>query len=173
MTPEKIIQLRPGEEIFTVVHEHFIPHFPKILLFFLWLVIPFFFLFPLWREGILGIIIFFALIGSASIYAFRFFFKWSHTVLIITDQRVIDIEQKSFFDRIVTEIPIHSIDEAAYRIKGFIPTIFTFGTVRLKTTGSSADIKFSRIHKPAKIQALINDLRIVNKETITEHAEIT
>ena len=80
-------------------------------------------------------------------------------MLIVTDKRVVDIDQRGFFDRIVTEASYAQIDEVSYRVKGFWSTVFRFGALRLDLAGSAADIQFGRIFRPSRIHNLINDLR--------------
>ncbi len=159
MKIEKLFELKPREEIVKIVNESFVPHLPKFSFILLWLVAPFFFLFPLFRMGTIGVVLFFLLFGSGLFVAYRIFFCWTRTVFIITDRRIIDVEQGGFFDRVVTEAPFHKIDEASYRVKGFFPTMFRYGVVRLHLRGSAADIQFKHVLKPDQVHNLINDLR--------------
>lgn len=156
---DKHIQLKPEEEVLEVVHEDIIPHIPKLALLFLWFVTPFFFLFPLFREGAVGVFIFLALVGSAMIFSYRAFTKWANTLFVVTDRRVIDVERRAFFDRIISETPFHHIDDVSYRVKGIFPTLFRYGDVRLHIHGAAADIEFRRVARPSRIHDLINDLR--------------
>ncbi|PJA46270.1 hypothetical protein CO174_00485 [Candidatus Uhrbacteria bacterium CG_4_9_14_3_um_filter_50_9] len=159
MKAEDIIQLKPEEEVLEVVHEVMLPNSPRLLLYVLVLALPFFFLFPLWREGLWGVIVFFVLLCIGSLLLYRTFFKWSRTVFIISDRRVVDHEQIGFFTRVVSEARFHQIDEVTYRVKGVIPTLFRYGVVRLQLQGSAADIEFKHVKRPARIADLINDLR--------------
>lgn len=156
---DKAIQLKPGEDVLEVVHEDIVPHLPRFFLLFLWVVIPFFFLFPLFREGWVGVLIFLGLFGSATYFFLRAYVKWSCTVMIVTDRRVIDVERKAFFDREISEISYPRIDEVSYRVKGVFPTLFRYGHIRLHVAGSAADIEFKNAARPSRIHDLINDLR--------------
>lgn len=157
--PKIPIQLKPHEEVLEVVRESIIPQIPRFSLLVLWFVLPFFFLFALFREGVMGVIIFLVVLLSAIFFLSRAVFRWSNTVLVVTDMRIVDIDQNGFFDRTVTEAVFKQIDEVNYRVKGFVPTIFRYGTVRIHMRGSAADIEFARMTRPARIHDLINDLR--------------
>ena len=159
MNIEKIIQLKPHEEILQVVRGSFVPRSGKFFLLGLWFLIPFFFLFPLFRLGTWGIIGFFILVLSGIFLFWRAYRTWSQTVFVITDLRIIDIDQHGFFDQTVTEVSYPKIEEVTYRIKGLLATLFRYGTLRLRVTGDAADIEFARAKFPAGIQELINDLR--------------
>jgi hypothetical protein len=155
---ERIIQMKPEEEILQVVHEDVLARVPVFILLFLWFLVPFFFLFPLFRLGWIGVVIFLALLASALVVGWRSVLRWTRTMLVVTDKRVIDIEQRGLFDRIVTEAPYSHVDEVSYRVKGMIPTMFGYGDINIKLSGSAADIAFRRVHRPSKLQDLVNDL---------------
>lgn len=156
---DKAVQLKPEEEVLEVVHEDLIPRLPRFALLFLWFVIPFFFLFPLFREGWIGVLIFFALVVSALVAAARAYVRWANTVLVLTDRRVIDIERRAFFDRVISETPYAHIDDVTYRVKGIVPTMFRYGDLRVHVAGSAADIEFCRVARPSRVHDLLNDLR--------------
>lgn len=158
MEIEKLIELKPREEVLETVRETVYPKVWRMSLLLIWFLIPFFFLFPLFRIGAFGVVIFFLLVLSALFFLGREFTKWSRTVLVVTDKRVIDVDQKGYFDKVVTETSYKQIDEASYRVKGFFPTIFRYGVITLKLRGAAADIEFSNITKPARVHNIINDL---------------
>lgn len=159
MSIEKLIQLKPHEEILMIVRESFIPHGGKFFLLGLVFLVPFFFLFPLFKEGIIGIVIFVLLVSTGIILFWRAYHSWALTVLVVTDRRVIDVEQKGFFDRVVTEAVFSQIDEVSYRMKGLFSTIFRYGTIFLELHGAAANVKFERVTLPYHVHDLINDLR--------------
>lgn len=170
---DKTIQLKPEEEVLEVVHEDVVPHLPKFGLLLLWFVIPFFFLFPLFREGLVGVLLFFALAGSAAAVFMRAYVKWANTVLVITDRRVIDVERRAFFDRVISETPYAHIDDVTYRVKGMIPTMFRYGDLRVHVAGAAADIEFRRVARPSRVHDLINDLRDHASSAPTDRKEHT
>ncbi|MBI2475364.1 PH domain-containing protein [Candidatus Uhrbacteria bacterium] len=155
----RAFELKPHEEILETVRTSLVPSLPRFLLFIFWILVPFFFLFPLFREGVGGVIVFFGLLISGMVLFLREYTRWSGTQLIITDKRIVDIDRRGFFDRVVTEATYRQIDEASYRVKGFFATVFRYGTIRLLLNGSSADIEFARVFRPSRVHNLINDLR--------------
>ncbi len=159
MHVNEIIQLKVGEEVLEVVHEDLWPRAPGFLLNVFWFVTPFFFLFPLFREGVVGVIIFLLLITVALFFGARAYRRWSGTMLVLTDRRVVDVEQRGLFDRVVSETPYTRIDDVSYHVKGFWSTLFRFGDVHIHVAGTAADIAVSRVPHPARIHDLVNDLR--------------
>lgn len=156
---DKTIQLKPEEEVLEVLREDVVPHLPKFGLLFLWFVTPFFFLFPLFRQGWIGVVLFFALVGSATIMSLRAYVRWSNTMLVLTDRRVIDVERRAFFDRVISEASYGHVEDVTYRVKGIVPTLFRYGDLRVHVAGSAADIEFRRVARPSRVHDLLNDLR--------------
>ena len=85
-------------------------------------------------------------------------------MFVITDRRIVDVDQKGLLRRVVSEIPLYRIDQVTYEIGGFFSTLFRLGVVVVTTAGQAADLEFRRVRQPARISALINDLRRVVQE---------
>ncbi|MBI2473115.1 PH domain-containing protein [Candidatus Uhrbacteria bacterium] len=159
MEAPKFIELKAHEEVLEVVYASMIPRLPRVTLLVVWILLPFFFLFPLWREGGIGLAIFAIWLFSGVLLLVRAYLTWSRTVFVVTDMRVIDYDQKGFFHRVVTQTRFDQIDEVSYHIKGIFPTLFGYGTLQLQLQGSSADIQVEQVKRPNRIADLINDLR--------------
>ncbi len=159
MQAPKFLELKAREEVLEVVHGALMPRFLRFFFCVIWLVLPFFFLFPLWKQGAFGFVVFFLWLISGVILLFRQYIMWDRTVFVITDSRVVDHEQKGLFYRVVTEARYDQIDEVSYQLKGLVQTLFRFGLVRLELHGASADIVVPHVVRPAHLADLINDLR--------------
>ena len=79
---------------------------------------------------------------------------WYLDCYIITNKRIIDIDQKSMFKRVVAEVEIENIQEAIYEINGPLEAFFNYGTVKIKMA-SSGMINMEQIPNPAKVKSLI------------------
>ncbi len=159
------IELKAREQVFEVVQASLIPKFWVFALCTIWTVFPFFFLFPLWRQGTWGVALFFLWLLSGIVLLWRQYLTWARTVFLVTDMRVIDYDQRGFFHRVVTEARYESIDEVSVQVKGIVPTLFRYGTLRLKLHGAAADIEIERVKKPAHLADVINDLRTQSRQT--------
>lgn len=159
MQAPKFLELKAREEVLEIIHGTLVPRFLRFFLCTIWLVLPFFFLFPLWKQGTLGIVIFFLWFFSGFFLLLRQYLLWSRTIFVITDGRVVDHEQKGLFHRVVTEARFDQIDEVSYQVKGIIPTLFRYGTVSLALHGASADIVVTHVVNPSHVTDLLNDIR--------------
>jgi hypothetical protein len=77
---------------------------------------------------------------------------------IITEMRMVDVDQSSLFGRKVTEIQIENVEEATSHATGFLATIFNYGDVLVQTSGSIAEFEFNSVAHPEQVKKLIMDL---------------
>ncbi|MBI4948165.1 PH domain-containing protein [Candidatus Berkelbacteria bacterium] len=82
-------------------------------------------------------------------------FIWNAGNYIITNQRVIRIEQLSLFNREISEAEIDRIQEISTEIRGPIHTLFGFGTVKIQTASNTGKVDLEDITKPYDIQQII------------------
>lgn len=54
---------------------------------------------------------------------------------IITNERIIDVEQRGLFNRHIAEIPLQHVQDVTIEVKGIIETFLKFGTIRIQTAG--------------------------------------
>lgn len=160
MSLQKALNLKDGEQVLYVAHQFPLTHWPKILITFILLILPFFFLFPLFDLGWWGLGIFSVLILTGFLFGASQLIKWYYDVFVVTGERVIDIDQKGLFDRTVSVAPYQNIQDVSYRIKGVWQTIFRYGNVLIDTSSSSSNLEVRKIRHPHVLQELISELRI-------------
>ncbi|MBU0531152.1 PH domain-containing protein [Patescibacteria group bacterium] len=159
MDVAKLIQLKPEEELLMAVVQDWKPFIPKMVIFAVWFIVPWFFLFPLFSLGWIGVGIFVLLVLSCLFFAGRSWFAWQRTIFVVTDRRLVDIEQRGLFDRTISELFYSHIDDVTWRKKGVVATLLGYGTVLIRTAGSAADIEVLRVRQPARLHDLINEIR--------------
>lgn len=86
------------------------------------------------------------------------FLSWFFNVYIITDERIIDVDFLSLIYKNITSAKIDNIEDVTAETGGAIRSIFNFGTVRIQTAGTSAEIEFDDVPQPAKVTRLLNEL---------------
>lgn len=59
-------------------------------------------------------------------------------VFIITSERLIDITQISFFKRSVASAPLEHIQDTIGLVNGFLPSLFKYGDLTIKTASGQA-----------------------------------
>jgi uncharacterized membrane protein YdbT with pleckstrin-like domain len=77
---------------------------------------------------------------------------------IITNIRLVDIEQVSLFARTVSELNIHNVQDVTSESHGIFATLFGFGDVYVQTAGAQQRFVFETIGHPEEIKKLLLDL---------------
>lgn len=81
---------------------------------------------------------------------------------IITDQRIVDIDQPGLFHHEVSELNIDKIEDVTSETSGVLGNIFDYGTVYVQTAGAKERFEFSNVPNPAKLVKIILDLYELN-----------
>jgi len=150
----------PDEEIFAVVRKHTVVYAKLAIGFFILVVLPPALFFYLWfsahsmQEN-------FFLNSSLLLFACLYFLygmlytciKWideEFDIFIVTNQRLIDITQISFFRRTESSTPLEHIQDITSSVNGIVPTLFGYGDLTIKTAaGATSDFFIDRVPDPA------------------------
>lgn len=81
---------------------------------------------------------------------------WFYSVFIITNQRLIQITQKGFFNKSVVDLGLSKIQSTNYEIKGVQATLLGFGTIMLQT--NMGDLTVHEVHHPADVIKKISEV---------------
>ena len=90
------------------------------------------------------------------------FVAWTNFYLdvwIITNQRVIDIEQKGFFHREVASCHLEDVQDITTNIAGLIPTLLNYGDLRIQTAGESREFLLTLAARPDFVKQKINEAK--------------
>lgn len=105
-----------------------------------------------------------------------FFIGWVDYYLdtwIVTNDRIINIEQNGLFNRIVSEHKLYRIQDVTAEVNGAFKTFFNFGTVYVQTAAEVQRFSFEQIPEPYQVKKIVLDLhdKALQKE-IERQAEI-
>lgn len=128
--------------------------FPTLLI-----LTPFFFLFLLFSRGQWGVYVFILSLTAGIILFFRELIIWRFKVFIITTQRIIDVDQKGFFKRTVSNILLIKIDDVFYRINGLIQVLTRLGNLYITLKDNKSGLELKNISSPQRIQQLLLQLK--------------
>jgi hypothetical protein len=81
---------------------------------------------------------------------------WFYSVFIVTNQRLIQITQKGFFNKSVVDLGLGKIQSTNYEVKGIQATLLGFGTIMIQTY--MGDLVVHEVHHPAEVIRKINDV---------------
>lgn len=91
-------------------------------------------------------------------YAFFNFLTWFFNVGVVTNERIIDIDYRSLVYKEVTEARLEKVEDVTSKMGGFFESIFNYGNVFVQTAGTTTNIEFINVPRPAQVVKIINDL---------------
>ncbi len=89
------------------------------------------------------------------LYGFLLWIDYWLDVWIVTDQRVVNIEQKGLFSRYVSELHFHTVQDITSKVQGIIPTILNYGDVEVQTAAENERFLFRRVPNPYAVKAML------------------
>ena len=136
----KLQNMRPWEEVLMVVKRHWIVYVMLFIYFFSGVIVTFMIFFFFWLNTwwyMLNIILW--LILSIILYI-----EWLNHELdmyVVTNNRVIGLEQIAFLNRAVTECNLWQIQEVNSKAKWLFANIFNYWTLSIQTAWSKTTLK--------------------------------
>lgn len=79
-------------------------------------------------------------------------------VHIVTDQRIVDIDQVGLLFREVSELNIETIEDVTSQNVGVFGNVLNYGTVFIQTAGAAQRFEFHNVPNPGQIASLILQL---------------
>lgn len=163
-----VIHQKSYEKIVHVLRRHPVTFLPKVGFFLILLLVPVAVylmvqsLFPtLFSSQIIYALV--VLAGGIYYLSTIIFFYTQFTIFyldlwIVTNDRIVDIEQLGLFSRTVSELDLYQIQDVTTQVHGFFPTLLHYGNVEVKTASSNTGIVFRDVPNPDKLRQDILDL---------------
>ncbi|MFA5813198.1 MAG: hypothetical protein WC862_01655 [Patescibacteria group bacterium] len=159
MSLENKIKLKENERIVFVIRRYGLTLFWRWLLISALLAVPFFFMFWLFQHGWWGEALFVIPMALGLFLAVRAIFIWQKNIFIVTTHRLVDIDQRDFFEQIISEVPYDQVEDVGGRISGFWGTILRYGNLSVQTGNGKVKIVVDKIKNPIYLQQEINEFR--------------
>jgi uncharacterized membrane protein YdbT with pleckstrin-like domain len=85
---------------------------------------------------------------------------------VITNKRIVDIEQKGFFRRHTGSFRMERIQDVTIEINGILATLLRFGDIHVQTAGESREFVIKGIPKPKRLkEEILRQSDIVVEQT--------
>lgn len=164
------IHLEPDEKVLKIVRPHWFIITVELFIIFLVAITPLFItlilasipeltaVMPFSLSNYFAVLTF-ALAGWLLLMLMGAFMVWTDYYLdlwIITDRRIIVVDQVSFFNRRISVFRLERMQDIEVRINGFIATFLNFGTISAQTASSSMqNFESHGMPDPRGLQSLI------------------
>lgn len=162
MKPFEFPGQQPDETVVLVLHRHWIPFLRDLLRIAMLAGLP-----PLLLWGglklaeaeldpsspIFGIIIMAGMLFYLflAILLYGFWLDYYLDVFVVTNRRVVDIEQRGLLSRTVAEQPLYRIQDVTSEINGAMAHIFHYGNVYIQTAGEKGRFFFQHVPNPENV----------------------
>ena len=161
-----MLDLEPGEKIVAKIRRYKLGLILQSLFLVLFVVLPplLFFIVEM-TANIQGndMALFMGLYSLILLVAWMMFFViWTGyylDVLVITQKRIIDINQKGFFKRDVSTLNMDKIEDITILVEGILHTLLNFGTIKIQTAGAEEEFIVDDMPDPNKIKLVIYELQ--------------
>ncbi len=175
MSLNNIIKQKSYEKIVLVCRRHPITFVPHVLFALLLLIAPFGLYWLISNSGLSGMFQtqtgYVVVVLSASIYYLSsYLFFYTHFVTfhldlwIVTNDRLLDMEQKSLFYRTISEVDLYQIQDASSEVHGVFASIFKYGNIILQTAGPVPKFLFKNVSHPDQLREQILHLAAEDKK---------
>lgn len=130
----KKITLVEDEEIQFVIVQHPLAKAHLMIVGLVLLFLPFFLMFTLFERGSWGVTVFVSLVIIAIIFLLREYYMWKYNCFVVTNKKIVDIDQKGLFHKVVSEVPYAKVLDISYQSKGVMQSLLGIGDITITTS---------------------------------------
>lgn len=156
-----------GEEIYLVLRPHWFIFFLKLLA---WVLFASFLLLADWAINqyaptlktapyvnyvnlIKSVYLMFLILGLLILWVMYYL-----NIQIITNERIVDVTQRSLLHRTISELHLNSIEDVTAETKGIFGTFLDYGNVYVQTAAETERFIFDNVPNPGLVEKTILDL---------------
>ena len=157
MSLNKKINIRDGESITKIVRSYGLVLYWKYLVGLVFLCGSSFAMFQLFSYGWWGYAIYgFGMLLGVYIILKTWFFN-HFNLLVITSERVVDIDRTGWFDVVMSSISYPDVKDISVRKRGLFANVFNYGNVVIQGKSRQFVIEALKIHYPQEIQNILQE----------------
>lgn len=167
--PHNPLHLEQDEHVIFEVRRHWIVFFGYSFGLFMSAIFPFIifavlkifvpFIFNIWLPGnVYALFVFLYALWLMSIWI-SFFLNWTKYYLdvwYVTEKRIVAIDQRSIFNREISNLRFDKIQDVTVDVHGFLATMLDFGSVRVQTASEdSREFFMATVRHPEEVRRII------------------
>lgn len=152
-------QLRTDEQVECILRRFPLAYWKSILSILLLILLPAIFFFQLLEYGKVGAWTIVAAWLIAALWFARSFFLWSLDSMVLTNQRLIDLDQRGIFFREISECALEAIQDVRVQQKGIAAHLFDYGTIKVQTASRDEHFELTHVKQPVQMQELLFTIR--------------
>lgn len=94
------------------------------------------------------------------ITGFIFWTNYFLDVWIVTNKKLIDIEQLGLFQREISVLELDKIQDVTSEVHGIVATLMDFGKIHVQTAGTQREFVISDVEHPSEVREKLHDALI-------------
>ena len=167
------IRIKTYEHIERKVRRHCITLVPATFIFVLLLALPFgsrWLVITIFPSVLDSLVLSTAAVLFGSVYYlsvllffYSYFINFYLNVLVTTNDRLIDVEQRTLLSHHVSETDLHKVTEVTSDVSGAFATLFNYGTLTVLLDGDAERMVIEAVPHPDKLRREILDLAEIDK----------
>jgi hypothetical protein len=106
-----------------------------------------------------------------SLYFLHAWVDYYLDVWIVSTKRIVNIEQRGLFSRVVSELFLDKVQDVTVEVHGLLPTMMHFGDVIIQSAGENPRFFFDDVPKPYEIADIIMNLHKKYVEEMEQNAK--
>lgn len=87
--------------------------------------------------------------------AWSTFTKYFLNVWVLTNQRIVNIKQRAYFNREVSSLFLSRVQDVTTEVIGVLPSLLHIGNIKVQTAGEEVDFVMRGIPRPGEMRDLI------------------
>src|SRR6056297_2555290 len=153
----RLVKLDADENVVKIIKQKLIKYWASFIMQVLFIVggiLAFFYFDKSWVYWLAA-----ALLVLVVLWISVLWYKWNNTVLIITNNRLVDIDQASLWRKQVAMVDLSKIEEVRVGTHLLTHLFFKYGQIEVFLPNSNLSLQFDYVQHPDKIQELIYQLQ--------------
>ncbi|OGH61672.1 MAG: hypothetical protein A2848_01855 [Candidatus Magasanikbacteria bacterium RIFCSPHIGHO2_01_FULL_50_8] len=151
----ELIKQKPYEKIVYLIRRHWVTYIPTVLLFIVLAAVPLAVAFILNQTSpalltephsyAFFMLLFSVYELSIALFFYASFLMYYLDLLIITNDRLVQVQQRNLFSRSISELDLFKIQDSTSEVHGFVATIFAYGKLSIQTAGEQKNFAFEAV----------------------------
>jgi len=92
------------------------------------------------------------------LFAYNAFMDWYLDIWVVTDERIVDVNQSGVFGREIGELQLSKIQDVNVEQRGLFATVLRYGKIRVQSAGEKVEFEFDGLAHPNEVQKKIIEL---------------
>ncbi len=155
---------RPDEKLFIVARQHWFILFKRLMIVFILFIVPLIIIPLLLNAGsglanndISSLVYYLRDVYWTGLFvaAFVVWAIWYLNLYIVSEERVVDIDQLGLLKQVVSELNIETVEDVTSETVGLFGSFLNYGTVHIQTAGASERFEFENVPDPANVANVV------------------